>query len=75
MTGISMQDWLALMPRYYTRPALEETINDPTNPNHYWRWRMQSFIEDLLADRQLIGLIQNLVSSSGRTVRPMPRAV
>lgn len=34
------QDLLALKEEYTTRPATEETINDPTNPKHYWRYRM-----------------------------------
>lgn len=34
------QDLLALKEEYTTRPAAEETINDPTNPKHYWRYRM-----------------------------------
>lgn len=33
------QDLLALKEEYITRPAVEETINDPTNPKHYWRYR------------------------------------
>lgn len=35
-----VQDLLALKDKYTTRPATEETINDPTNPKHYWRYRM-----------------------------------
>lgn len=34
------QDLLALKEDYTTRSAVEETINDPTNPKHYWRYRM-----------------------------------
>ncbi|KAG4915799.1 hypothetical protein JHK87_053356 [Glycine soja] len=34
-----LQDLLALKEEYTTRPATEETINDPTNPKHYWRFR------------------------------------
>jgi len=30
---------LALKEEYTARPAIEETINDPTNPKHYWRYR------------------------------------
>ena len=33
------QDLLALKDEYTARPAKEETINDPTNPKHYWRYR------------------------------------
>lgn len=38
------QDLLALKEEYTTRPAKEETINDPTNPKHYWRFRKHVFI-------------------------------
>lgn len=37
------QDLLALKDKYTTRPAKEETINDPTNPKHYWRFRKSIF--------------------------------
>lgn len=37
-----MQDLLAVKEEYATRPAAEETINDPTNPKHYWHYRMFS---------------------------------
>ena len=30
------QDIMALSASYATRPAEQETINDPTNPQHYW---------------------------------------
>jgi len=33
-----IQDLLALKEDYADRPANEETINDPTNPRHYWRF-------------------------------------
>lgn len=62
-----MQDWLALSGAYYTRKAEEETINDPTNARHYWRYRMQPHIEDLLQDTELVLLVQNMCLLSGRT--------
>ena len=31
-----LQDVMALSASYAARPAAEETINDPTNPQHYW---------------------------------------
>lgn len=41
----SYQDLLALKDKYTARPAAEETINDPTNPKHYWRFRKLFFSE------------------------------
>lgn len=34
------KDLLVLKEEYTTRPASEETITDPTNPKHYWRYHM-----------------------------------
>ncbi len=52
------QDVMGLSAEYIQRPAAEETINDPTNPKHYWRYRMHVTVEDLRADRQLLGDLQ-----------------
>ncbi len=49
---------MGLSAEYIQRPAAEETINDPTNPKHYWRYRMHVTVEDLRADRQLLGDLQ-----------------
>lgn len=40
-----IQDLLALKEVYSRRPAKEETINNPTNPRHYWRF--STFIHNL----------------------------
>ncbi|KAK9857162.1 hypothetical protein WJX84_012023 [Apatococcus fuscideae] len=61
-----MQDIMALSPTYISRPAHEETINDPAVRRHYWRWRMHVSLEDLLEDTDLIGDIQELMLGSGR---------
>ncbi|KAL7134275.1 hypothetical protein ABFS83_11G015800 [Erythranthe nasuta] len=65
-----LQDLLALKEEYTTRPAVEETINDPTNPKHYWRFRVHVTIESLLKDRELVSVIKGLVRSSGRSYPP-----
>ncbi|WIA18222.1 hypothetical protein OEZ85_009694 [Tetradesmus obliquus] len=63
---LPLQDVFALMPRYSKRPAKEETINDPTVTKHYWRYRMHVCVDDLLADEQLISLLQDLLLLSDR---------
>ncbi|GFP83796.1 4-alpha-glucanotransferase dpe2 [Phtheirospermum japonicum] len=65
-----LQDLLALKEEYTTRPAVEETINDPTNPKHYWRYRVHVTIESLLKDKELTSVIKGLVHSSGRSCPP-----
>lgn len=52
--------------RYTTRPALEETINDPTNPKHYWRYRMHVNLEDIASDTSLMKSLSSLLESAGR---------
>ena len=52
------QDVMGLSLAYLTRPAAEETINDPTNNRHYWRYRIHVTLEDLLADDSLLGDLQ-----------------
>ncbi|XP_010508798.1 PREDICTED: 4-alpha-glucanotransferase DPE2 [Camelina sativa] len=63
-----LQDMMALKEEYTTRPATEETINDPTNPKHYWRYRVHVTLDSLIKDTDLKSTIKNLVSSSGRSV-------
>ncbi|CAB4286026.1 unnamed protein product [Prunus armeniaca] len=62
-----LQDLLALKEEYTTRPATEETINDPTNPKHYWRYRVHVTVEALIKDKELVTIIKDLVSGSGRS--------
>ncbi|OEL17021.1 4-alpha-glucanotransferase DPE2 [Dichanthelium oligosanthes] len=62
-----LQDLLALKDKYTTRPAPEETINDPTNPKHYWRFRVHVTLESLLDDKDIQATIKDLVTSSGRS--------
>ncbi|KAK9289814.1 hypothetical protein L1049_007974 [Liquidambar formosana] len=69
-----LQDLLALKEEYTTRPAAEETINDPTNPKHYWRYRVHVTLESLLKDKELKTKIKNLIRGSGRSYPPMGEA-
>uniref|UniRef100_A0A0D9UYV9 4-alpha-glucanotransferase n=1 Tax=Leersia perrieri TaxID=77586 RepID=A0A0D9UYV9_9ORYZ len=62
-----LQDLLALKDKYTTRPAQEETINDPTHPKHYWRFRVHVTLESLLDDKDIQATIKDLVTSSGRS--------
>ncbi|KAL5546818.1 hypothetical protein UlMin_006505, partial [Ulmus minor] len=61
-----LQDLLALKEKYTSRPATEETINDPTNPKHYWRYRCHVTLESLIEDNELITTIKGIVRESGR---------
>lgn len=52
---------MAVSERYTSRPANEETINDPTVTKHYWRYRMHVRVSQLLKDSQLITDLQKLL--------------
>ena len=60
------QDLLALVEEYAQRPAEEETINDPTNPKHYWRFRLHVRLEDMLANTVWLSDIRQLVNEAAR---------
>uniref|UniRef100_A0A5B7B0S7 4-alpha-glucanotransferase n=1 Tax=Davidia involucrata TaxID=16924 RepID=A0A5B7B0S7_DAVIN len=66
-----LQDLLALKEEYMRRPGAEETINDPTNPKHYWRYRVHVTLESLLKDKELKMAIKDLVRGSGRSYPPL----
>ncbi|KAK9026512.1 hypothetical protein V6N11_039350 [Hibiscus sabdariffa] len=70
-----LQDLLALKEKYTTRPATEETINDPTNPKHYWRYRVHVTMESLMEDKELKATIKDLIEGSGRSYPPLSEDV
>ncbi|CAL8472202.1 g11744 [Coccomyxa elongata] len=61
-----IQDLLAMSAKYATRPAAEETINNPTVRKHYWRYRCHVELETLLEDKPFLATLQQLLLSSGR---------
>ena len=63
---LSIQDWLAISERLRLANPNAERINIPSNPHHYWRYRMHLNIEDLLADKQFVDQVRQLVKRSGR---------
>lgn len=63
---ISIQDWMAMDERLRLPDADAERINIPSNPKHYWRYRMHVNIEDLAADKSFTENISELLSMTGR---------
>ena len=45
---LTVQDWLAVDESIRLADANAERINIPSNPRHYWRYRMHMCIEDLM---------------------------
>ena len=43
-----------------------ERINNPGNPNHYWRFRMHLNIEDLLEQTGFNQFVRDQLNATGR---------
>lgn len=61
-----LQDLLGCNDKLRRQNADEERINIPANPNHYWRYRMHIFLEDLLKEKAFSKDIKEAVATSGR---------
>lgn len=45
---------------------LAERINEPSNPQHYWRYRIHVSMEELLENKDFGQKLNDMISSSGR---------
>jgi len=63
---LSLQDWLSVDEALRLPDANAERINIPSNPRHYWRYRMHITIEELSANEHFNSLIKQLIADSGR---------
>jgi 4-alpha-glucanotransferase len=61
-----IQDLLGMDDKLRLQNPNSERINQPGNPNHYWRYRMHLDLEDLLEKNEFIKLIRKLIQDSGR---------
>jgi len=62
----TLQDWLAMDESLRLPDANAERINIPSNPKHYWRYRMHLNIEDLMAKDSFNDKIRQMVVDAGR---------
>ena len=44
----------------------DEQINDPSNPEHYWRYRMHMTLENLLAESDFNQRLKEKIEKAGR---------
>ena len=63
---IPLQDWLMIDSSVRKEDFKSERINIPSNPRHYWRYRMHIYIEDLLNNKLLSERIKQMITYSGR---------
>lgn len=63
---LTIQDWMSIDEGLRLADADAERINVPSNPHHYWRYRMHVNIEDLIEGHDFNQNITDLVKESGR---------
>jgi 4-alpha-glucanotransferase len=63
---LSLQDWLSIDEQLRLPDQNGERINIPSNPQHYWRYRMHITIEQLMKADELNDEIKTLIVQSGR---------
>ncbi|MCO6496447.1 MAG: 4-alpha-glucanotransferase [Chitinophagaceae bacterium] len=61
-----LQDLFAMNKKLSDHDPREERINIPADPNHYWRYRMPVFLEDLLKETEYNSELKKIITNSGR---------
>ena len=61
-----IQDWIGIDNQLRKEDAFSEQINEPSNPDHYWKFRFHLNIEDLLKADELNSRIRHMVQTHGR---------
>ena len=70
-----LQDLLPLSTQLPDCPPRQQQINDPTNPQHYWRYRLHVTLEEIAADDGLRCLLSDMLQASMRFHGAAPDAV
>ena len=60
LTILPIQDWLSIDPTIRKTDPNSERINIPSNPKHYWRFRLHLNMEDLIRNEELTKVIKSL---------------
>jgi len=63
---LSLQDWLSIDESVRNPDSKGERINIPSNPRHYWRWRMHLTVNDLKNNKGLSCKIKEMIEHAGR---------
>lgn len=63
---LGIQDWMSIDEELRLADPNAERINVPSNPKHYWRYRMHVSIEDLMKNTSFNEQITDLINQAGR---------
>ena len=61
-----LQDIMAMNGEIRRENPLEERINNPADPDHYWNYRMHITLEELLKQQNFAGELKSMILESGR---------
>lgn len=64
---LPFQDWMSIDGNQRRANAAEERINIPSDPHHFWCYRMHKSVEELLQMHELNARIKQLGIDSGRS--------
>ena len=68
-----LQDLLGINGKIRRENPNEERINIPSDPNHFWQYRMHINLEDLLKEDEFNDEIKKYVKESGRAAHANPK--
>ena len=63
---LPLQDWLSIDGGLRNENPEEERINIPSEPQHFWKYRMHLNIEDLINNETLNARIRKMLTNAGR---------
>jgi len=61
-----IQDLLGLDEKLRLPYPQAERINEPGNPNHYWRYRLHISLEELMEQKEFNEKLRTMIDESGR---------
>ena len=61
-----IQDLLGMSEKLRRADPYEERINQPSDPNHYWKYRMHITLEALMRQKDFNKELNTLITESGR---------
>ena len=63
---LPLQDWISTDGKIRRQNPADEQINDPSNPRHYWKYRMHITVEELQSLEPFNNMIARKIEESGR---------
>ncbi len=63
---LPIQDWMATDGKVRWSETFKERINDPGDPNNYWRYRIHINLEELIANDEFNERIRNMIIANAR---------